>query len=175
MHSGLEDFQDEEEDPIVFHDVKSKTLPRNFGLKKLLSRDPVGSTSQDDSTHLPALSTPHHPPPTRSGGRHPPSDFTSHRRNGLPASSRDKYQVNTDLSIDEVLAEVLRVASNLKMRESELQGHTLLCCWKGVRFKLSVQKDRYDTCHFMFRWDSGGELSKYSDLCERFMKKLKLS
>ena len=175
IQSGLEDLHDEEEDPIIFHNVKSKTLPRNFGLKKLLSRDTVGSLSQDDGTHLPALSTPHHPPPTRGGGRHPSSDMTPHRRNGLRASSGDKYQVNTDLSIDAVLTEVLRVAGNLKMRESELQGHTLSCYWRGVRFKLSVQKDRYETYHFVFRWDSGGDLSKYSELCERFMKKLKLS
>lgn len=163
---SLDELQDEESAPIMFHTVKSKTLPRNFASKK-------GSVSldADDGTHLPSI---HPPPASRGGGRHMTTDHLPTRTNGFKQNSGDIFNVSTDRSVDEILGEILRVASSVRMKESELYGHTLNCNWKGVRFGVNVHKQGA-VCQVKFKWFSGGDLSSYRDLCEKFMRKLKLA
>ncbi len=159
---GLEEVQDDEESAIEFHTVKSKTLPRNF--KGFASLD------ADGGTHLPSL---HPPPPSRGGRHHMPTDHLHTRTNGLKQNSGDTFNIKTDRSIDEILTEMLRVATNVKMRESELHGNTLKCNWKGVRFAINVYKQGA-IYQIKFKWFSGGDLHTHKELCEKFIRKLKL-
>lgn len=165
--SGLEELQDEEEPSIIFHSVKSKTLPRNFTSKK----GSVSIDSADDVPHLPSL---HISPPSRGGGRHMTADhMPTPRTNGFKLNSGEIFNISTDRSADNILSEILRVASNVKMRESERHGHFLNCSWKGIRFGINVHKQGA-VCQLKFKWFSGGDFPSYKDLCEKFMRKLKL-
>ncbi len=176
MQSGLEDLHDEDEPEIIFHPAKtqnlakSQTLPRDFTVasKKLFS---ATSPEAEDGTHLPSL----HPPlPSRGGRRHVTTDHLHKRQNGFRLNSGDAFSINSDCSIDEILTEIQRVASNIKMRERELNGNMLSCNWKGVRFSVSVQKQG-SHCQLRFKWFSGGDISTYKELCEKFMRRLKLT
>ena len=176
MQSGLEDLHDEDEPEIIFHPAKtqnlakSQTLPRDFTVasKKLFS---ATSPEAEDGTHLPSL----HPPlPSRGGRRHVTTDHLHKRQNGFRLNSGDAFSINSDCSIDEILTEIQRVASNIKMRERELNGNMLSCNWKGVRFSVSVQKQG-SHCQLRFKWFSGGDLSTYKEICEKFMRRLKLT
>ena len=178
MQSGLDEDEDELE--TMFHPAKAQTLPRSREKKNGMENSTVPSirlhspTSPEatelDGTRLPSL----HPPLPSRGGRRYTADSLPKRPNGFRLNSGDAFNINSDLSVDEILTEILRVASNVKMRERELNGSTLSCNWKGVRFNMSVQKQG-SQCQLRFKWFSGGDLSTYKELCERFMRKLKLT
>ena len=166
--SGLGEVDDE--DDIVFHPVKTNSLPRTSQGGKLFSLVP---SNAEVETHLPSLSlNPHHPPQSRAGRRAYPEMAT--RKNGHVLLSKDALDIQTDLSLDAILSEVLRVSSNLKMRECEQIGNAITCTWKGVRFKVSVSKDHHDACRINFQWYSGGDLVIFKDLRDRLVGKLNL-
>ncbi len=179
MQSGLDEDEDELE--IMFHPAKARTFPRekkngmengnSSTVPSLRLHSPTSPEATElDDTHLPSL----HPPLPSRGGRRYTADSLPKRPNGFRLNSGDAFNINSDLSVDEIITEILRVASNVKMRERELNGSTLSCNWKGVRFSMSVHKQG-SQCQLRFKWFSGGDLSTYKELCERFMRKLKLT
>lgn len=163
--SGL--GEPDEDDDIVFHPVKTNTLTRTSPGDKLF---PLVSPDADVETRLPSLS-PHHLPQSRAGRRTYPE--MPKRKNGY-VMTNDAVEIQTDLSLDAILSELLRVTSNIKMRESEQIGNAITCSWKGVRFKVSVSKDHHDVCRINFQWYSGGDLNTFKELRDRLVKKLRL-
>lgn len=176
LQGGLDEVELEDEEPIIFHPTtahkisreKAKTLPRNFSTNK---KTFIMHSPESTEPRLPALSP---PPPTRGGGRQMTSNHLPTRKNGFKQNNNELFSVHTDLSIDEIMGETLRVVDKAKMREHELSGQTLNCCWKGIRFSIEVLK-RDSVCQFKFNWFSGGDISGYKNLCEGFMRRLKLS
>lgn len=151
------DAEDDEED--IFHTVKTQTLSKPSQGNKIFPE-------LNNEMHLPSLQQPQ----TRAGTR----DHMQVRKNGYHLPTNDVKEFKTDLSIDAILSEILRVASNMKMRESEQIGNTINCSWKGVRFKLTIYKHHHDACRISYQWSSGGDLATFRGHCERLTNKLQL-
>ena len=96
-----------------------------------------------------------------------------HHINGYLPQYGD-FEMRTDLGTDAIISEIVRVSHDLKMRESELSGKdTVICTWKGVRFSVTVVKDkRNSVCHLNFQWLSGGDHQSYNHLCGQMLKKM---
>lgn len=79
--------------------------------------------------------------------------------------------IKTDLGVDAIMSEILRVASNLKMKEFEEGArNTVICLWKKIRFSITVTKDmRNGACRLNFQWLSGGDHKSYTDICRKMM------
>lgn len=79
--------------------------------------------------------------------------------------------IKTDLGVDAIMSEILRAASDLKMREFEERArNTIICLWKKIRFSIAVTRDtRNGACRLNFQWLSGGDHKSYTDICRKMM------
>ena len=160
-------------DDVQFHQVNSyttKVSPKHAGVKQPMFQfhhSPEEDVSAD--VHFPTISQ----SSNRSRKRSPEGEVHKaphHRTNGFHHHSGE-YRIKTDLGVDAIISEIIRAASNLKMREFEEGArHTVICSWKGIRFSISVAKEtRNGTCLLNFQWLSGGDHKSYVDICRKMM------
>lgn len=154
-------------DELVFHDVRSNTLPRSK--KATFSISDSSESINSTVSHLPSITE---TPPVPAWKRKR-SESSPEKRNGFTHS--EAVEIGTLLSVDEVLAEILRAGLSLKIREVEKSGASrVTCTWGGVKFLVLVSKERFDTCKLTFQWLSGGDAVSYREKCDRLSRKLKL-
>lgn len=148
---------------LVFHPVKSNTLPR-----PPKNKFTVGSPTEsivDTSAHLPSIVE------STAPRRRTYSESTT--KNGY-VSQTGTYEVKTYLAVTEVLAEITRVAHSLTMREVEQIDHnTVSMLWSGMKIEVSVSKEFHHS-RISFRWISGGNLASYKEKCDKIIEKIKL-
>lgn len=84
-------------------------------------------------------------------------------------------EVRTEMSMDEVLAEILRTTHGLKIREVGKNGPSSVdLTWGGVRIRVVVNKEHYNKYTLSFQWMAGGDVISYREKCDKLSKKLKL-
>lgn len=95
------------------------------------------------------------------------------KRNGFTHSEM-MVEVRTELSVDEVLMEILRTARSLKIREVEKNGPSSIeYTWSGVKTRVIINKEHCN-CKLSFQWVSGGDMISYREKCDKLSKKLRL-
>lgn len=83
--------------------------------------------------------------------------------------------ISTEMSVDEILIEILRVAVNLKIRSTEqLASNIVKCTFKDITFTVTVIKVTKNMCKLSFQWLSGGDHSSYLGVCDDMLSKLHL-
>lgn len=163
--SSFEIPEDSSIDIIEFHEVETSTFPRVSKKKRMFSID--SSDSISESSHLPSIRE------GRSSSwskKRSHSDTSPEKKNGY--QSHKGYR--TELRVDEVLTEILRVATSLKMKEAEpVTGNRVVCTWGGVKIQISISKHD-SVCTLVLQWISGGDNASYREKCEKLLKKIKL-
>ena len=155
----------ERPDELVFHQVKSHTLPKHGNRNSVYSE----ISDKESERYLPPL---YSKPPTRSSRRNN-SDQIHKRKNGY-LSEAGSIEVKTDLSMEAIISEVLRVADTMKMREIEQSANnTVTCSCRGIRFQVTVSKDLHNVCRMLFQWLSGGEHDSYKTICDHLTQLIK--
>jgi len=124
------------------------------------------SPEEEEGLHFPTI-------PNRVRKRSPEGEVHKaphHRTNGF-LHHHGEHVIKTDLGVDAIMSEIIRVASNLKMREFEERARNIIIClWKKIRFSITVARDtRNGTCHLNFQWLSGGDHKSYTDICRKMM------
>lgn len=154
-------------DDIQFHQVASYTTtvsPKHAPVKQAMVQ--LHSPEEEEGLHFPTISN-------RVRKRSPEGEVHKaphHRTNGF-LHHHGEHMVKTDLGVDAIISEILRAASDLKMREFEERArNTIICLWKKIRFSITVTKDmRNGACRLNFQWLSGGDHKSYTDICRKMM------
>ena len=154
-----------DQDDLVFHEVKSNSLPRSNHKKAAIMSDSVESINT-----LPSITETPYVNPTWKRKR----SISPEKRNGF-ARSEITMEIRTEMSVDEVLTEILRTSQGLKIREVVKNGPSSVeCTWGGVKIRVVVIKEHYDNCILSFQWMAGGDVISYREKCDRLSKRLKL-
>ena len=83
--------------------------------------------------------------------------------------------ISSEMSVDEILIEILRVAVNLKIRSTEQSApNTVKCTFKDITFTVTVIKETRNMCKLSFQWLSGGDHTSYMGVCDDMLSKLHL-
>lgn len=168
-------------DELEFHDVESlnNTLPRSNSKKKKVFDIGGSVESIPDSSHLPAItesrsSTDSNPPSSWKRKRHY-SDFSPEKRNDfhmlLPSQGRT-VEFKTEMGIDAILTEILRVAHIMKVKSVEQNGSSIVCKWSGVKIQVAVTKGD-STCKLTCNCLPGGSSTAFKEKHEKLFKNLR--
>lgn len=145
----------------LFYDVP--TYP--FSKKTVSdSSDSLASTFSP----LPSINETRSAKPSKRKRSTPPPE----RKNG---HTRSEVVIRTELGVEEVIAEIMRAAHSLKIREVDKTGpSSLTFTWGGVKMRVVVSKEQYFECGVNFQWISGGDPISYREKCDKLSRKIKL-
>ena len=83
--------------------------------------------------------------------------------------------ISTEMSVEEILIEILRVAVNLKLRSTDQSGPNIVkLSYRDISFTVGVTKETRNICNLNFQWLSGGDYTSYLGICEDMLNKLHL-
>ena len=162
----------DDNDDLEFHDAHSYIANNKHTHQTLMKRNTFPSIEVTDA-HFPTI--PEQSSKTSRKTSDPRNSRRTTGRNGFLSPAGD-IEIRTDLPTVAILSEVIRVASNLKMREFDQNSlNTVTCLWKGVRFLITVIKERIgNICRLNFQWLSGGDHKAYLDICDQIVKRVTL-
>ena len=171
---------DDDVEELTFHDVESHTVvipdgethhkrPRAFSIGGGSS-----GTAMEQEDHLPSLPvSPQHALHRPIGRRRRTHSDVSEKRNGF-LSQAVTFEMPTDLDTSTIVAELVQIAEELKMRDLVSCRGVVIGVLKGVRIQIQIRKDDHGMCHIAFQWMSGGNLKSYQDICDSFMLRARL-
>lgn len=147
----LESYHDRESsDELMFYQVGTN------GLSELKP-----NTTYDSSQDLPL------PPIARQ--------TSSEARRRQRKIQKGTIDISTEMSVQEILIEILRVAVDLKIRSTEQSApNTVKCSYKDITFTVTVTKQSRNTSNLCFQWLSGGDHASYLGICEDMLSRLHL-
>lgn len=160
------DTSETNQEELVFHDVRSNTLPRPSKKPTFSLSDSYESITSTISP-LPSINE---TPAVQVGKRK--RSISPEKKNSFTCS--DTVELKTELGMEEVLTEIIRAAHSLKIREVDKQGpSSVVCTWGGVIMLVVVTKEHFN-CKLNFQWLSGGDVISYREKCDRLSRKIKL-
>ena len=123
--------------------------------------------SQPLNLPLPAISTPKNSGNSRKRGS------SLKRRNGVVIPPSGDLTLKTDLSINSIIGELLRVAQNMKMKTAEPSSGTKVHFeHKSLSFDVSIRKKSITSCIIHFEWLSGGSLKQFNEVCSSIVSNI---
>lgn len=156
----------ESEDDLVFHDVRSNTLPRS-NKKATFSISDSNESIASTLSHLPSINE----TPSVQGWKRKNCTWPE-KTNGFNPSNT--VEIRTEMDVVEVLTEIMRAAHSLKISEVDKNGpSSVVCTWGRVKMLVSVSKERFN-CKLHFQWLSGGDAVSYREKFDKLSRKIKL-
>lgn len=175
------------EDEVEFHDVSniSPTSPTGRATFFIESPSPTSETptptqlSHPQTNHTPHLPHPLNSPlpaistPTNSANSKKRGTSLK-RRNGVVIPPSGDITLKTDISINAIIGELLRVAQNMRMKTAEPSSGTKVHFeHKSISFDVSIRKKSITSCIIHFEWLSGGSLRQFNEVCSSIVTNIK--
>ena len=169
---------DSEEEEVEFHDVSDTSPTSPTGRVSFYIESPTPTSGPPTPTTptqlphplnspLPAISTPKNSGNSRKRG----SSFK--RRNGVVIPPSGDFTLKTDLSINSIIGELLRVAQNMRMKTAEPSSGTKVHFeHKSLSFDVSIRKKSITSCIIHFEWLSGGSLKQFNEVCSSIVSNI---
>ncbi len=163
VHNPLQEITDLED--LEFHPVDSY-MSKYKGSQAAMRHNASILESSDNDVHFPIISHATARPPTNS--------HKHSRQNGLLSPGAD-VEIRTEMPLDAIVSEVVRVATNLDVLIEQTTMNTISCTWRALHFQVIVNKAlRSPTCHLAFKWLSGGDHKTYLDTCKQLIQRIRL-
>lgn len=164
-------------DDLEFHRVRAHTLPRQNRKANLAgSSESIAENSGTIAAYLPAITEMSSTLPSSWNRKRHRSETSPEKRNGYtPRSSSETVEVRTELSMEEVVTEILRAAHGLKAKEVDKVGAaSVMCTWGGLKMLVVVIKDRSAGFYKLNFQCLSGDVNSCREKCDKLSKKLKL-
>ena len=183
QHSSLSIDSEEE---VEFHDISDTSPTSPTGQVSFYIESPTPTSGPPTPTQLshpptnhvtqlppllnpplPAISTPKNSGNSRKRGS------SLKRRNGVVVPPSGDLTLKTELSINSIIGELLRVAQGMRMKTAEpLSGTKVHFEHKSVSFDVSIRKKSITSCIIHFEWLSGGSLKQFNEVCSSIISNI---